>query len=1175
MTETITGSAGITLTNGNAVSIGSASTIASPHGAYGAYISGAGNIQGGAGVALFTGTAAATLVTQGLIIAGEGGLGGYSFGTVTGTLGTYRRGTGGQGGTGGVAVDVAGSLTLTNAAGTIVGGAGGAGNTPPGHYAATVSAVPGLGGRGGDAVIGGAGSSVTNFGLITGGAGGKGGSTLGSYSGGMAVYLTSGYLLNGGTIAGGTGIVMADAVSFAGISTLAVEPGAVFAGSVVAADGSTLVLGGDTPGTLNLAGTFSGFSNIDFAPGATWTLEGVTSELLSGETLTGFAAGDQIILSGVSLATQTYVPYMGLILNDTLTLAIADTGYGLNAIGLGSSLGVMTDSQIIRTVSTSISRSVSFTGTLLSITTDGALTVNAGSAGISGHVALTTAEIYTLANGGNGAVGVSGESASIAIINAGIVAGGSGGAGGYGYGQYIFSGLGGAGGAAIIDSYPALVDNTGVILGGKGGNGAHGYAAVVGIIVYRNGGPGAAAGAGGDAIFSQASLTLTNTGTIAGGNGGNGGAGGAGAVLYNSDVRSHYYGPDGREGNAGAGGAAVIAGAESILFNQGLIAGGNLGHGSEVYHNGSGIILAGGIITNAGTIAGGMNASDTASTSISFTAYGTIIADPGAVFIGGITANAGAYLQLTNGTAGSLNLAGITSIALAPTAAWTLSGSTTEFFDNETISGFTQADTIDIAHVTVTSDVFANNTLTLFNGATLAGTLDLPGVSIPPGDTFLAYADGHAGTDIVLLLPETATLATGSAAAAPVITLGDTLSIAAGATITNPVIASGGTLDLNVGSTVTGTIFFSGPGGRLIIDGAVPHNTITGFTIGDALELSGVLYSVHDTVTVTSPGTVEITANGTIYNFNIAGATAADRFSLGGDLLLTEIACFCPGTRIATARGSQKIETLRIGDLIKTTTAGMQPIKWIGTRTYAAPFCNTLKTLPIRIAAGALGPKMPSRDLYISPGHALSLDGHLVQAGRLINATSITQLPHAESVTYYHIELATHALILAENCPAETFLGEEFRAQFHNAPDYHRLYPGTCAPQPPCQPYVRDGFELFSLQRRLAWRAGVVMPLHTTGPLRGCLDEAGPVLLRGWAQDVSAPEHPVSLTIMAGSTYAGQVLANSYREDLYRAGLGSGHHAFEFSLPPSCTVPITLRRSADGAPLPDATRHAA
>jgi hypothetical protein len=51
----------------------------------------------------------------------------------------------------------------------------------------------------------------------------------------------------------------------------------------------------------------------------------------------------------------------------------------------------------------------------------------------------------------------------------------------------------------------------------------------------------------------------------------------------------------------------------------------------------------------------------------------------------------------------------------------------------------------------------------------------------------------------------------------------------------------------------------------------------------------------------------------------------------------------------------------------------------------------------------------PRRDLLVSPGHALLIDGLLVQAGALVNGTSVIVECGMPSVfAYYHVECDTH-----------------------------------------------------------------------------------------------------------------------------------------------------------------------
>jgi hypothetical protein len=79
--------------------------------------------------------------------------------------------------------------------------------------------------------------------------------------------------------------------------------------------------------------------------------------------------------------------------------------------------------------------------------------------------------------------------------------------------------------------------------------------------------------------------------------------------------------------------------------------------------------------------------------------------------------------------------------------------------------------------------------------------------------------------------------------------------------------------------------------------------------------------------------------------------------------------------------------------------------------------------------------------LYLSPAHRLFLDDVLIAAEYLVNDVSIRRALPQESdvIEYYHIELATHEVILSEGLPVESYIGSD-RENFSNFAQFQRLY---------------------------------------------------------------------------------------------------------------------------------------
>lgn len=184
--------------------------------------------------------------------------------------------------------------------------------------------------------------------------------------------------------------------------------------------------------------------------------------------------------------------------------------------------------------------------------------------------------------------------------------------------------------------------------------------------------------------------------------------------------------------------------------------------------------------------------------------------------------------------------------------------------------------------------------------------------------------------------------------------------------------------------------------------------------------------------------------------------------------------CFLEGTLIDTPHGARPIESLKAGDEILDAEGRSLPVKWIGRHKIVTVFADPLRSYPIRIQAGALADQVPRRDLFLSPAHALLIDGLLVQASALVNGTTITRVTKpAERFTYYHIETAGHVVILAEGAPAETFVDSVSRQRFDNYPEFVALFgtPGSSMEELD-QPRVKSPRQLpETIRARLAARA--------------------------------------------------------------------------------------------------------
>ena len=372
------------------------------------------------------------------------------------------------------------------------------------------------------------------------------------------------------------------------------------------------------------------------------------------------------------------------------------------------------------------------------------------------------------------------------------------------------------------------------------------------------------------------------------------------------------------------------------------------------------------------------------------------------------------------------------------------------------------------------SDVFSGSN-------TLSGTFSTPGGIEVDGELFLVDATVNASS---LAIEPSATVATI-----------DSVLLPGGSTTINAAVTNDGVLEFagaNLGDqlvlagSVSGTgsieLFQNGPvaTGGITVEGAVsqgqqvifePDNYLgSGYAerlaLGDGPGFAGTIsgfaaaagrlfgqYVGDEVIVVNAPGT-SITgsryvgdANGGVLTLG-DGPAAVDSLAFSGDYTLasfsvasegttvtiTAAPCFAEGTRLLTPEGERAVEALREGQRLVLAAGGTAAIVWIGHRRVdCSRHPEPGSVWPVRVRAHAFGADLPSRDVVLSPEHALFLDGALVPVGVLVDGERIVQEAW-DQVTYYHVELASHEVVLAEGLAVESYLDTGNRHGFANAP---------------------------------------------------------------------------------------------------------------------------------------------
>jgi PEP-CTERM motif-containing protein len=467
--------------------------------------------------------------------------------------------------------------------------------------------------------------TVTSSGTVTGG-------TSTKPDGVDAFSCSISTLTNSGTISGGFfgvfnssrhGVGVANSNTITTLTNFGKIAGA--GGTGLLEDAASGILNSGTIKTLSNNGTISGGAGLSFSGasggsgGVGVRTSGAVTTLTNNGTISGGDGGS--VSAGSPFTATAGAGAQGIVNLGTIGSLTNSAGKTIK----GGNGGAAANGERGGTGADGVAN---FNGTITTLTNKG--TISGGNAGGAAAGAMGT--------GPNGGAGVSNEATVTTLTNSGAIGGGSGG--------NLTSGHGGAGGAGVSNSHTITsLTNSGMIGGGHGGSGVIGGAGGTGVwnnlptatitqlnnqkgatMIGGGGGSGLVkGGAGGAGLLNAGTVGsthifgsgLNNQGMIFGGLGGSSaGAGGAGVAnrglirtLSNSGTISG--GEGGRGVTGGVGGAGVSnSGTIGTLTNSATISG---GRGGTAGRSGAGGVGGAGVsnsgtttnLTNSGTISGG------------------------------------------------------------------------------------------------------------------------------------------------------------------------------------------------------------------------------------------------------------------------------------------------------------------------------------------------------------------------------------------------------------------------------------------------------------------------------------------------------------------------------------------------------------------------------------------
>ena len=630
-----------------------------------------------------------------------------------------------------------------------------------------------LAGNVGDYVSGSGVGFVTNTGTITGAEG--------------VWFQGVGTVTNSGTIIGTASQGSVYFQSSTGSSRLIVNPGAVFNGSIhgFSSASDVIELAGTAAGTL--AGwngvTITNFKTLQFDTGAHWKVAGSNATVVSGGTttatglnapaITGFTIGDTIDLTGFAATSETFASNALVLTNAAsahATLHVQGSFTSGNFFLASDGAGGVNITEGAVVLGHTITGAYATGVTLSSAVNSDPFTIKA-TARIAGAFSGTTTSIGAALYGVAGTAWTITNYGSISNTNTFRAA------------------------AIELGNVAGHYANNGIIINKSGGiiTGAQNGIRAVGATSVTNAAGGTISAGQDEAIgLYEARGTVVNYGVVL--SQGLGGYNGISVLLYDGGtIVNHAGGTLSSVGGVVFGGYHPVPG---VYYNAGRAeyagtlnnAGTIIGTGPNAvrfYYNNSdnllitnpGAVFSGAVSVGAGTLelASGSGIGTISGLGTSFTDFGDIQFDTGARWVlSGSAGGIGTAAILGFAAGDTIDLTGFAAVSRtfvsnalvltdAGNAHTTLQiqgslatgnfviagdGSTGTDVTFNAASALVYGQTIDVAGTVATSETVTAGVMTLFNGGSSAGTINV-GTSLATGD-FTVRTDGAGGTDVIV-----------------------------------------------------------------------------------------------------------------------------------------------------------------------------------------------------------------------------------------------------------------------------------------------------------------------------------------------------------------------------------------------------------------------------------------